>query len=116
MAYKNKADQALAAKRHYDKNKIVMKARAVEFKEKRRLELQAKVTKLKDMPCMDCRIKYPHYVMEYDHVRGEKFCQISDMVNGTYSLARIEEEIDKCDLVCANCHRERTFSRKRTNP
>jgi hypothetical protein len=50
-------------------------------------------------------------VMEFDHREGEeKNAEISRLVN--FSIKRIEEEISKCDLVCSNCHRERTFQRK----
>jgi hypothetical protein len=61
-------------------------------------------------PCKDCGCFYPAGVMEYDHVRGQKFKEISVMRN--YSWARILEEIKKCDLVCANCHRLRHINKK----
>lgn len=48
--------------------------------------------------------------MDYDHVRGEKIKDISDMWAGDKDL--ILAEIAKCDLVCANCHRIRTHLRK----
>jgi hypothetical protein len=50
-------------------------------------------------------------VMEYDHVRGKKVDNISNLV-GRVGWERLEKEIAKCDLVCANCHRERTFQRQ----
>lgn len=60
-------------------------------------------------PCMDCGCKYPHYVMQFDHVRGEKLFCIGEGRNR--SQEKILEEIAKCDLVCANCHAERTYQR-----
>ena len=70
---------------------------------------KALVNELKDSPCQDCGVKYPPYVMDFDHKRGDKIANISVMVNrrGT-SLSKLKEELLKCDLVCANCHRERT--------
>lgn len=62
----------------------------------------------KDKPCMDCGAKYPHYVMDFDHVRGVKVDNISAML---VSPKKMAEEIAKCDLVCANCHRARTWLR-----
>lgn len=62
-------------------------------------------------PCKDCGNKFHPEVMEFDHVRGEKLFQLSDAVRGK-SLRDIATEIAKCDLVCANCHRIRTFSRR----
>lgn len=61
--------------------------------------------------CVDCEIVYPWYVMDFDHVRGEKKFDLSRASNKMYSIETIDEEISKCDLVCANCHRERTFKR-----
>lgn len=59
-------------------------------------------------PCKDCGRKYPYYVMDFDHLR-DKIDSVSHMI-GT-SKAKIAAEIAKYDLVCANCHRIRTFSR-----
>lgn len=63
---------------------------------------------LKSKPCADCGIEYPFYVMDFDHVRGEKKYAI-----GEHSIPweAIAEEIEKCDVVCANCHRKRTWQR-----
>lgn len=58
-------------------------------------------------PCMDCGKTYPPYVMDFDH-RDPK---LKSHVIGNMHFAmvkRLEEEAAKCDLVCANCHRERT--------
>lgn len=59
-------------------------------------------------PCMDCHTLYPFFVMDFDHVRGEKKCAVSVCKTVTAALA----EIAKCDIVCANCHRKRTFQRR----
>lgn len=61
-------------------------------------------------PCTDCHLFYPAVVMEYDHVRGLKSYDVSKM--SLVSLGRVAQEIDKCDLVCANCHRLRHLARK----
>jgi hypothetical protein len=60
-------------------------------------------------PCTDCGVKYPHYVMDFDHL-GDKSFNVSQASHWT-SLEAVKKEIAKCELVCANCHRERTFSR-----
>lgn len=59
--------------------------------------------------CVDCGVKNLN-VLDLDHVRGEKVCDVSSM--GTTSLKRLFEEIDKCETVCANCHRLRTLRRQ----
>lgn len=62
-------------------------------------------------PCIDCGISYPWYVMDFDHVTGKKSGNISKMVATAVAKEKLLEEISKCELVCANCHRERTFTR-----
>lgn len=63
-------------------------------------------------PCADCRKKYPHYVMDFDHVRGKKLHNVADIVRSNHSRKKVWDEIAKCDLVCANCHRARTHKRR----
>ncbi len=65
----------------------------------------------KDVPCVDCGIKYPPHVMDFDHVRGVKVDDISRMVRVRVGERRLQAEINKCDVVCANCHRERSHQR-----
>lgn len=67
--------------------------------------------KLKDVPCHDCGGKFPHYIMEFDHVRGEKLFVIATKMSGSIRRQAVADEIAKCDVVCANCHAERTFQR-----
>ena len=61
---------------------------------------------------MDCGIQYPAHVMQFDHVRGEKRYPVSAYSYGNYSLKEMLKEIEKCELVCANCHAERTHQRR----
>ena len=61
-------------------------------------------------PCVDCGQEDPR-VLEFDHVRGTKLDNISSMVQAGVSLKKLKEEIDKCDVRCANCHRIVTFER-----
>jgi hypothetical protein len=60
--------------------------------------------------CIDCGEKDP-VVLEFDHVRGVKKDVMSTLVTQGYSLKTIAAEIDKCEVVCANCHRRRTALR-----
>ncbi len=69
------------------------------------------IIKSKDnKPCMDCRVPYPHFVLDYDHVRGTKINKLSRLMDKV-CLDAIRKEIAKCDLVCSNCHRIRTWKR-----
>ena len=72
-----------------------------------RVERRQWLNTFKDVPCMDCGRKYPPECMDFDHVRGEKKFDIGTRA-GSGKKEHILEEIAKCDLVCANCHRTRT--------
>jgi len=77
------------------------------FYEQRRAMLRA----AKDKPCADCRIKYPYWIMDFDHRPGEvKQFEVS---RSWHSKAAMELEISKCDVVCSNCHRNRTEQRRK---
>lgn len=62
-------------------------------------------------PCVDCKIQYPYYVMDFDHVRGRKHKNVMELVP-TLSKKKVDEEIAKCEVVCSNCHRIREYIRK----
>lgn len=82
----------------------------------RRVAFRRVVDMLKSKPCSDCEVSYPPRVMEFDHVRGKKKFTISRMVGKHTSRAQqaqILEEVKKCDLVCANCHRLREIKRSK---
>lgn len=63
----------------------------------------------KDKPCADCGIKYPYWVMDLDHRDPDmKEEGLGRLINSRgWRGARLQAEIDKCDVVCANCHRLR---------
>jgi hypothetical protein len=70
----------------------------------RAARVRSRLDALKDKACADCGVKYPPCVMEFDHVRGVKRYCI-----GTKTIGRpdLGDEIAKCELRCANCHRLR---------
>ena len=69
---------------------------------------------LKDGPCADCGNKFPPHVMDFDHRDyTTKYRNVGNMKH--YPVERLRAEINKCDLVCANCHRIRTWNRKNAN-
>ena len=70
------------------------------------------VAELKSRPCPDCGGHFPPVVMDFDHVKGNKRGIISRMTSAPMSGAKLLAEIDKCEVVCANCHRLRTLQRR----
>lgn len=65
----------------------------------------------KKKPCVDCKKTYPSYVMDFDHTKDDKKFNISSSTRRGGSLETVQKEIDKCEVVCANCHRIRTHHR-----
>lgn len=62
--------------------------------------------------CLDCGISNLHPCqMDFDHIVGPKEFDISKAANLCVSEDALLNEMQKCQLVCANCHRLRTFNR-----
>jgi hypothetical protein len=59
--------------------------------------------------CVDCGINN-HIILDFDHLRNKKY-NISRMIHDGFSWKAIKKEIEKCEIVCANCHRIRTHNR-----
>ena len=94
------------SKKHYIENKKQYRDRN-SLKKKKKVEY---LRELKDStPCKDCEKNYPHYVMEFDHIEEKMDC-VTSLVNKGWKV--INEELKKCDIVCANCHNTRTWKRK----
>lgn len=101
-------------KAHYANNKKAYlnraKVRNKQVEEFNRQFINAK----KIVPCMDCGVSYPPYVMDFDHRDpNTKISGVSEMaIQRRTKLETLSKEIEKCDIVCSNCHRERTHQRR----
>jgi hypothetical protein len=95
-------------KRWYQQNRELHMRRVLKVNLARRQRSKRYLDELKSQPCTDCGMRYPPYVMDFDHVRGEKARALSQMPSGRLTWATILAEVDKCEVVCANCHRIRT--------
>jgi hypothetical protein len=89
-------------------------------REKRRLQAKAHRRRLAEWnseikastSCADCGCSFHPAAMEWDHLPGtEKVAEISDLVRAGKTLA-LREELQKCELVCANCHAVRSYVRR----
>jgi hypothetical protein len=108
MPCKTKEGQAASARRHYLKNKACMIARAKAFTKFARARNVAYVLEyLLRHPCIVCKNDDVE-VLEFDHVRGKKEGNVSDLAIRPVSLEKLQREIDKCEVRCANCHRKIT--------
>lgn len=73
-----------------------------------------RVNELRRQPCADCGGRFHPVCMDFDHRPGTvKVYSVSAMVVAGYRWELVEAEIAKCDVVCANCHRIRTWIARR---
>ena len=76
-------------------------------------------TTFEGTPCMDCSRVFPWCVMDFDHRPGEiksfRISKLNTYKATPYRIAMVIKEIDKCDLVCGNCHRIRTYITRKAN-
>jgi len=89
---------------YYERNK----EKDLEYKWKRQVAKREEArlyvfTYLSRHPCQECGETDP-LVLTFHHVYGTKKGNVSQMVNQGFSLKLIQEEIDKCNILCANCH------------
>lgn len=91
--YRSNKQQYLNRNRHYRKRVAEM------------------IRELKQRPCADCGQSYPPRVMDFDHREGEEKYKDVARLTGNCSARVVLREIAKCDVVCANCHRQRTHER-----
>jgi hypothetical protein len=106
MPYKDPGKQKESQRQYYERNKeaALINMRASRLARKRWLD------QLKQKPCLDCKLEWPSYVMEFHH-RDPKL-KVASLGRLLYNSGRdkILEEIEKCDLLCSNCHRIREHS------
>jgi hypothetical protein len=73
-------------------------------------EQAALLNELRCVPCMDCGEQFDACAMDFDHRDpASKRFTVSRMV-GRQSTTAIMDEVAKCDIVCGNCHRLRTWA------
>lgn len=105
-------------KKHYESHRSDYIARARKKNAETTEAKRAYVAKLRNRPCMDCGGVFPEPCMDFDHrsgrtVKGSNSPEtIANMKNDHKGIACLMAEIEKCDVVCANCHRLRTHKRK----
>ena len=103
--YKNYQDQLACQRKHYRNN-----SQGYLDRNKKRTGLFREIiVQSKNKPCADCGQSFPSYVMDFDHRDDKKFT--ISRINMIASESALRIEIEKCDVVCANCHRERTHQR-----
>lgn len=93
----------------YSENTEVMKDRSNRTRNRVRKSVRQFICEyLEENPCIKCG-ESDIVVLEFDHRDpSEKLFEISYASNGNHSMKRLKDEIDKCDVLCANCHRRKS--------
>jgi len=99
----------LFVKNHYNKNRGYYLEKTQKRNNKLRLEILNYLQQyLSKNPCVDCT-ESDITVLEFDHIgKVPKFKAVSSLIRGRYSLGKVKEEVKKCEVRCANCHRRKT--------
>lgn len=64
--------------------------------------------------CVDCGYKGHVEALDFDHMPGSN--KLFEIGRVHTSLQKLDAEIAKCEVVCANCHRIRTANRRKAKP
>ncbi len=59
--------------------------------------------------CIDCGYDAHAVALDFDHVQGEKTQTISRFMRASYRFKHVRDELAKCVVRCANCHRVKTL-------
>lgn len=97
------------SKAHYEANKAAYMARNVVKKKQLQTErFGFLIEYFATHPCVDCGENDP-LVLDFDHLRDKEFTIGHELI--TRAWESVLAEIEKCEVVCANCHRRRTAER-----
>ena len=98
---------SLYRKQHYLQNKDKYIEKAQKWNKKQKEILGEYIFHvLSESKCADCNEK-DIIVLDFDHLNDKRF-GIAEMYKNSYSLTAVKEEIKKCIVRCANCHRRKT--------
>lgn len=108
MPYASKKQQSDYGKKWYKNNKEEHLKNVRRNTKRRRKELELYVLEYKKVhPCFDCKESNPCCLQFHHQNPDEKDLEISRAVKNGWSDKRLQEEIEKCLVLCANCHSKR---------
>lgn len=103
MAYKNAEKQRRFQRKYYQENKHLW----LERERRRRDQIRKELNDYKrSRGCSRCPENHPA-CLEFHHLDPTvKEGNIADLLNKKKNFDAVLPEIEKCELLCANCHRK----------
>lgn len=99
-------------KQHYKKNKKRYVQRSIVNTIAQRARTRTLIAELKAVPCADCKKIYNPWQMDFDHLPGYVKSGGIAQLAAIGASRKLKIELSKCEVVCANCHRDRTYKRR----
>lgn len=89
------------------------KEKVIAKRKKQQLKIRIWFMRYKStLSCVDCGANHPAVLQFHHRDRAEKSFAIADVVRKASSMKQITNEIEKCDVVCVNCHAKRHWREK----
>ena len=105
MPYKDKTKQTEYQKKNYQDNKELWRER----QRARRIENKAYLNEVKSSGCSRCGYSKCPDALEFHHPNDDKLVSVAESAR-LHSLKTLKKEVEKCILLCANCHREEHYN------
>ena len=110
MPYKDLEKRRECRRRWYAKNKKSEKAHVA----RRRKEIRDWFVDYRsNLQCSMCKENHPATLDFHHKDSGTKDLTVTHMTYYGYSRDAIKKEIEKCIILCANCHRKLHFNNKK---
>jgi hypothetical protein len=112
-AHPDRAQQVKASFRARNRTAIreADRAKSVRTRAERRAWLDALKV---ERGCSDCGYNTHPRALDWDHIGSDKLGDVGRLAHSRIAMPRLLAEIAKCEVVCANCHRIRTWRREQT--
>lgn len=109
MPFTDTAKQRASARQWYSRNKDTVKANVQD----RKNQIRDWMEELKStLSCNRCPESHPACLDFHHRDESQKEFEVSNAVLMGRSIKRIKEEIAKCEVLCANCHRKHHYDQR----
>lgn len=116
MPQKDKVKARANWKRWYDNNKKVHIARVRRNEKDRKRRMKEWFDAYKaSLKCEACGFAHPA-ALDFHHKTGPKEFSIGLRSHSGWSIDRVKKEIEKCVVLCANCHRIHHWNERKNKP